>query len=389
MKKIIFLCIVFGLMLTALSSQEGSQTTFTSRYPIVLVHGFGGWGPDELVGYKYWGGTALDIQQYLRDRGFEVYTTSVGPITSNHDRACELYFQIKGGRVDYGAEHAKKYGHNRMGREYQGLYPKWDQDNPIHLIGHSMGGQTCRMLAELLEANSFGAHTSAVWVKSVTTISTPNNGTTLATIVNKFAGGYAEEIVARFLALAGANWEVYDFDLDQWNLVPKPGETLHTFLKRVDETLGNTKDISLYDLLPQGAQDLNQKIRTLPNIYYFSVATEETYVLDPIHGFELGEPAMNPMFWLYAYHMGCYEGSDVSPHKAWWQNDGVVNTISMQGPFNARIESYQGKPQPGVWNFMGVIESKDHGKIIGHYQFSGRWLQKFYTDLATTLYKLP
>lgn len=27
-----------------------------NNYPIVLVHGFLGWGPEEMVGYKYWGG---------------------------------------------------------------------------------------------------------------------------------------------------------------------------------------------------------------------------------------------------------------------------------------------------------------------------------------------
>lgn len=27
-----------------------------NNYPIVPVHGFLGWGPQEMVGYKYWGG---------------------------------------------------------------------------------------------------------------------------------------------------------------------------------------------------------------------------------------------------------------------------------------------------------------------------------------------
>lgn len=28
-----------------------------------------------------------------------------------HDRACELYYTIKGGTVDYGEEHSKQFGH--------------------------------------------------------------------------------------------------------------------------------------------------------------------------------------------------------------------------------------------------------------------------------------
>ena len=41
---------------------------------------------------------------------------SVSAFGSNYDRAVELYYYIKGGRVDYGAAHAAKYGHERYGK---------------------------------------------------------------------------------------------------------------------------------------------------------------------------------------------------------------------------------------------------------------------------------
>ena len=66
------------------------------------------------------------------------------------DRAVELFWQIKGGRVDYGAEHAARHGHARYGRKFAGLYREWDAAHPVHLIGHSMGGQTVRMLVQML-----------------------------------------------------------------------------------------------------------------------------------------------------------------------------------------------------------------------------------------------
>jgi triacylglycerol lipase len=316
----------------------------------------------------------------------------VGAISSNHDRACELFYQIKGGKVDYGDAHAKQYGHNRFGSTYQGLYSQWGKGQPVHIIGHSMGGQTCRVLVELLSQNNFGMGTDETWVKSVTTISSPHNGTTLATMVNNISGGFAEEIVAGFLGLAGSDWKFYNFDMDHWNLSPQPGETLRDFLKRMDSTIGKTKDISMHDLIPKGAQELNQQVRTFADVYYFSYATEETYVLNPSTGFEWAEPAMNPMFWAYASYMGHYQGNEVSPHNLWWKNDGVVNTLSMKGPLNAVIIEKQGNPRPGVWNYMGVVESKDHGKVIGHYQdplISGRWLKKFFLDMATMLCQLP
>lgn len=384
--------IVWLLLLTlAPQAQEASQKVFVNRYPIILVHGFIGWGSTELMGYKYWGGMALDIEKYLRKKNFEVYTATVGPISSNHDRACELFYQIKGGQVDYGVHHADQFKHARFGRVSAGLYQAWDRHRPVHLIGHSMGGQTCRMLVELLAQDHFGVGTDTNWVKSVTTISTPNNGTTLATLVDNFSGGQAEKLVGGFLALAGSSKDWYDFKMDQWHLKPRPDESMHEFLKRVDEVLGNTTDISLHDLLPRGAAEFNKRVQTFPKVYYLSYATEETYVMDKKTGFEWAEPTMNPMLWTFAYHMGRYQGPDVSPQQAWWQNDGMVNTISMSGPFNATIVPYKGELMPGVWNYMGLQDGKDHGKIIGHYQEPWRqsdWLKKFYSDLANILYQL-
>ena len=384
--------ICLALLLLLLLSSVFASLAAQEKMPIILVHGFCGWGRDELLGYKYWGGTVVDIEEYLNSKGFVVHTASVGAISSNHDRACELFYQIKGGTVDYGAAHASKYKHKRFGKNYQGFYPKWDGNHPVHLIGHSMGGQTIRVLAQLLADNHFGHNSSEIWVKSATSIATPHRGTTLATMVENLSGGLAEEIVAGFLALAGSSYTLYDFGMDQWDLKPHPGESLHDFLKRADQTLGKTTDVSMHDLLPIGAEEINQRVQTFTNIYYFSYATEETYVLNPSSGCEWAEPAMNPMFWAYAYYMGHYKGEQVHPNEQWWKNDGVVNTISMKGPSQATIVDYNGLARPGVWNYLGLVESKDHGKIIGHYQdpvITGRWLKDFYHDLATMLYRLP
>ena len=75
--------------------------------PVILIHGFLGWGREEMAGYYYWGGR-MDLEAELRDAGFEVYTVSVGPISTNWDRAIEAFYQIKGGQVDYGNEKAHR-----------------------------------------------------------------------------------------------------------------------------------------------------------------------------------------------------------------------------------------------------------------------------------------
>ena len=78
-----------------------------NNYPIFLIHGFMGWGRDELSNHYYWGGT-YDLQEILREEGFIVHTLSVGPISSNWDRAIEVFYQLKGGQVDYGFYHSQK-----------------------------------------------------------------------------------------------------------------------------------------------------------------------------------------------------------------------------------------------------------------------------------------
>ena len=91
------------------------------------------------------------IAEYLRKKGCECYEASVGPASSAWDRACELYAQLTGTWVDYGKVHSRQRGHKQFGRNYEKpMIENWSAENKIHLIGHSFGGTTIRMLAHLL-----------------------------------------------------------------------------------------------------------------------------------------------------------------------------------------------------------------------------------------------
>ena len=105
-------------------------------------------------------------------------TTTPGPMSSHHDRACEVFYAIKGGQVDYGEEHARRCGHARFGRVHRvGLFPEWDENHPIDAVGHSIGGVTLRVLQHLLAEGGFPKHsTSAAWVRSITALASPLNG---------------------------------------------------------------------------------------------------------------------------------------------------------------------------------------------------------------------
>lgn len=100
----------------------------------------------------------------------------MGPVSSLHDRACELFYSLVGGvgmsvllsvsgstadwdAVDYGAQHSQENGHGQYGRTYEtGLFPEWSLDRPLHFLGHSIVGlmAQCDMLSILTTSNQGG-----------------------------------------------------------------------------------------------------------------------------------------------------------------------------------------------------------------------------------------
>lgn len=386
MKRFITLLLVVTLILTL--SIPALASTRQNNYPIILVVGFGGWDRSELLGFKYFGGTR-DIQDDLIKNGYQIFTAGVGPFSSNWDRACELYAMIKGGVVDYGAAHANKYGHARFGADFgSGYYSQCSDTNKVHLVGHSMGGQTSRTLTQLLEQGSAEETAYATnhpgtalsplftggkhWVKSVTTIATPNNGTSLAIGVTNLIP-CAQQLVGFAAGAAGVTSEpLYDFKLDQWGLKREPGESFSSYSNRVwsSQIWYNTKDFSAWDLGPDGAQELNSWVKAQPDVYYYSWADNATWT-GLFTGYEYPDATMLPIFQPFATFMGSYTRDDpehVVIDSTWWENDGVVNTNSMAGPtLNSTdvIIDYDGNSQIGKWNYMGEKSGWDHADIIG------------------------
>ncbi len=344
-----------------------------------------GWGPDEMAGYKYWGGKN-DITNYLKEQGFEVYTASVGPVSSNWDRAVELFYQIKGGQVDYGQDHAKTYGliQKPEAKNFPGLYPDWDQNHPIHIIGHSMGGQTARMLQYLLESvfylkeeeeqpeeSTLLGYVHTGWTASITTISTPHNGTTLSNIITK--GIPFLQDVMGVAAVVGNDF--FDFDLQQWGFEKRREETWVAYFRRMREHKAwGTRNMCAWDVSLEGAKLLNNLTPVSSNIYYFSYATSNTK-LDSTSGFHVPHKSMNLILRANARIMGrkkAYWTDGTATDSTWYENDGIVNTISQLGPTTGtdgedHIVAYKaGKLLiPGQWYHIKTY-NLDHKAFIGH-----------------------
>lgn len=66
-----------------------------------IVPGFSGWGAPLFGAINYFGGV-ISIPQLLVDEGYTVIVAPVAPISTNWERACELYRQLTVGRCVYG-----------------------------------------------------------------------------------------------------------------------------------------------------------------------------------------------------------------------------------------------------------------------------------------------
>ena len=362
-----------------------------NNFPIVLIHGFMGWGPDEMGDYNYWGGKD-DFVNLLEEQGHVVFELSVGPVSSNWERAIEVYYQLKGGQIDYGKSHANKYNIIQKPKDkyYEALYPEWSNENPIHIIAHSMGGQTARMLNYLLtqeiyqddrnevrESSLLLGQSQEGLIKSITTIATPHDGTTLTSITIKMI-----PFIQYFIGVAGlVGTDFYNFDLEQWGFKRKKSETWFQYVNRMREhSAWKTKNISSWDLSLDGAKELNGFLLASPDIYYFSFVTTTT-VLDKHTGLHTTISDTPLLIRSRAKLMGSRSGywPDGSPtDSSWYENDGVVNTVSMYGPSTGingsdPIVEYNKNEllMPGQWHWI-KINNMDHWSMVGHFKSKGK-----------------
>jgi len=325
-----------------------------NNYPVVLVHGLLGFGPKELGPLNYWG-SAFKVSSNLPR-----HEASVGPLSSAHDRACELAAQIAGTLVDYGEEHARQAGHLRYGYDYRGrgFVEDWSENNPVHLVGHSHGSPTIRCLQHLLAKDYWQWGSNERWIRSISTISGVSNGSTLVYFfgIDEETGlirrGSGIEPVLRMIevftaATGGILDAIYNFDLDHWGFSREADESLIGYLDRIGQSnFFWGKDNAAYSLSLQGAFEDNSNWRSYPDTYYFSYITSQTnrgWFTGRHYPHLLMNPAMLALS-TYIGHkrfrhppidLGDFDDSD------WWENDGAVSTYSQRYPH------INGDHQPG------------------------------------------
>lgn len=372
-----------------------------NKNPFVFVHGFNGFVGDVAAkGQNYWGGTKANLQNYLRKAGYETYEASISALASNHERAVELFYFLKGGRVDYGAAHAAKYGHERYGKTYEGVLKDWKPGNPVHFIGHSMGGQTIRLLEhylrfgnedEIAYQKSHGGVISDIFtgghdnmVTSITTIATPHNGTHASDGLGN--SPFIRHLLYSF-ARTSSNLGTIDYGLDQWGFKRKAGESLIDYHKRVAKSkIWDSEDTGLYDLTREGAEKINKKTELNPNIYY------KTYTGLATHETQLGKQMVDIGMEFTKILTGNYIGAvkDI----LWRPNDGLVSVISSQYPSDEKhVEVNENSAlQKGTWQVMPTMKGWDHSDFIGNDALDGKHpageLTKFYDSITDYLMRI-
>ncbi len=371
-----------GLMMTACGNQT-QDAAEPSRYEYIFVHGLSGWGSYDKQ-YKtmpYWGMFGGDLIKYLNSQGYSGYAASVAPEGSAWDRACELYAQLAGTVVDYGKAHSEKYGHERFGRDFSQdpLVSDWSGDRKLVLLGHSFGGATVRLFAELLANGSEEERAAAEdgdlsaffrggrgdKIHAVVTLAAPTNGTTAYDLHDDPAFDPEAVEIPRFDDMMG---------------------NLFNARRQEEPDARSAEDYAAFDMHIDNALALNERISTLPDAYYFAVpcsATEpdENGNQRPVRAL------MEAMFRRSALQMGCYAGTTKGGtviDDSWKENDGLVNTVSAMAPRNAASADYDpDNLRPGIWYVLPVYAG-DHMSLQGGMTKRNN-IRPFYLELLSVI----
>ncbi|MBQ6268317.1 MAG: hypothetical protein IJK64_11175 [Clostridia bacterium] len=333
-----------------ISKIEVDKSAWNTEYDYVYCHGLSGWGSYDVQNHflPYWGMFGGDMIKNLNALGYKCHAASVDPDGSAWDRACELYAQLAGTRVDYGKAHSEKFGHARYGKDFSKnpLIRAWSSEHKINLLGHSFGGATVRLLAGLMangdreeiaatapeELSPLFTGGKADWIYSITTLAAPTNGTT--------AYGFGDP-----------------------------------------EALEN-HDTAAYDMHIDCALALNARIPTAEETFYFAIPCSAT-VQNPDGSWSF-DPEINVEFPVRSTGERMMNLTGVTPggfvvDETWLESDGMVNTVSAGAPIGAPAQPLDTDAiTPGIWNVAPVYRG-DHMAFCGDL-FHPNNIRPFFAD---------
>ncbi|KAJ7446434.1 alpha/beta-hydrolase [Mycena galericulata] len=402
------------------TSKDGNEPI-----PLVIVQGFLG-----NTGAWLWG----DFEHYLnherhgKTRRRTIFS-SVGPVSSLHDRACELYYGLMGGTVDYGAEHSETHKHARYGRNIvQGQYPEWSASRPLHFLGHSIGGPTIIKLQSLIKNGHFGPGAHPKMILSVNAVSAPFRGTQAVYLLGERADAAPAVRPMSVGSVVGKGVHILSF------VAPLLPSTLDM---HGDCRSLTYRDISLLSLLKQlWKSDWAESHDATPFDVTFQAADEREYNAEgevdpetfyqshvacmtrrPRHREGFHFPSIHhitsPLMYISARLVGIFDYSSLHPvpsfmHRQdaeyvasdsglgeeYWANDGLVPIFSQWHPHPCRRTQCrhfhkssdhedQAAPKPGIW-YVKYEQEANHMTVIPFWRGTERQ-QQFWVKLGRWL----
>ena len=162
----------------------------------------------------------------------------------------------------------------------------------------------------------------------------------------------------------------------------KPGEAQRLALSF------DLRDLASYDMHIDNAMKLNEKLKVLENVYYFSQPCCST---EDVNGIQV--PIRKETEILYRRSsriMGAYRGKTAGGmvvDETWRPNDGLVNTLSAAYPLGQPHKNFDpDNIEKGTWNVFETVKG-DHMALQGGF-FRRRNIFPYYLDLLKMIDKL-
>ncbi|KAJ6503312.1 alpha/beta-hydrolase [Mycena vitilis] len=394
-------------------------SSFEEPVPLVIVQGFLGGG-----GAWLWGNFEHYLNLNVECPRRSIFV-SVGPVSSLHDRACELYYGIMGGTVDYGLEHSQAHKHARYGRNIaQGQYPEWSAERPLHFLGHSTGAPTIIKLQSLIKQGHFGPDAETKMILSINSISGAFRGTQMVYIMGErpdaapavrplSAGSILGKFVHVLSFVSPVLPQAFDLHGDCRSLTYRDVSFLSLVKQLWKSDWAESRDATPFDVTFQAVDERESDGEGAlePETFYRSHVAlmtrrhskqAETHTPTLSHVF-------NPMMYIAAHLLGRFDFSTLrpspsfhaeqeAPGEEYWANDGVVPVFSQWHPLpccdtrcrhfpltgqSIEDQMHQVAPLPGMW-YVNEEEEEHHMSLVPLWTGANRQ-QRFWEKLGTWL----
>ncbi|KAJ7897080.1 alpha/beta-hydrolase [Mycena olivaceomarginata] len=311
--------------------------------PVVIVQGFLGTNAAWI-----WG----NFDHYLNfDCKFPRRTifVSVGPVSSLHDRACELYYALMGGTDTIS----------------EGQYPEWSPTRPLHFVAHSIGGPTVIKLLHLIKQGHFGPSAHAQMILSINAISAPFRGTQLVYLLGERADAAPAVRPLSFGSILG-KWvhilsymapllpQAVDFHGDCRSLTYRDISFFSLLKQLWTSDWAESRDAAPFDVSCQAVDERESDGEGVidPNVFYQSHVAVMTRRRSESVKFHI--PALShiasPLMYISSRLVGKFDFSTLRPSPSflaqrgdsncaaqYWANDGVVPVFSQWHPLPCRL----------------------------------------------------